>query len=112
MDDKELIAAKLGFLSAEEMEAYHDLCRGYFEDGTILTKDLCEKHVKGYELDKLLHMPREQRLEEKIYYDFGGLVECVKLGDTEKVQYLKSLIDSQLFELDKCYTKKDHKTMK
>ena len=65
MDDKELIAAKLGFLSAEEMEAYHDLCRGYFEDGTILTKDLCEKHVKGYELDKLLHMPREQRLEEK-----------------------------------------------
>lgn len=46
MDDKELIAAKLGFLSAEEMEAYHDLCRGYFEDGTILTKDLCESMLK------------------------------------------------------------------
>lgn len=112
MDDKELIAAKLGFESAEEMDAYYDLCKGYFEDDTIMTKALCEKHVKGYELEKLLHMPREDRLEGKIYFDFGGLVECVKLGDNEKVQYLKSLIDSQLAELDKCYAIKDQKTMK
>lgn len=112
MEDKELIATKLGFASVEEKEAYYDLCRGYFEDDTILTKNLCEKFVKGYELDKLLHLPRWERLEEKIYYDFQGLVECVKLGDTEKVQNFKTLIDFQLSELDKCYATKEHKTMK
>ncbi len=112
MDDKELTAIRLGFSSTEEMEAYYDLCRGYFEDGAILTKDLCEKFVKDWELDKFLHMPRTRRLEEKIYYDFGGLVECVKLGDTEKVQHLKLLIDSQLSELGKCYAVEEKKTTK
>lgn len=112
MEDKELIANKLGFESSDEMEAYYDLCRGHFEDDTIMTKDLCEKHVKGYGLDKFLHLPREERLEEKIYYDFGGLVECVKLGDEKRVQYLKYLVDSQLSELDKCCAVQAQKSMK
>ncbi len=111
MDDKDLIAAKLGFTSAEEMEKYHDICRGYFDDGVSMTKDLCEKFVKDWSLEELLHVSKEERLEKKIYYDFGGLVECTKLGDNEKVQYLKALIDSELSELDKCYATKDQKSL-
>lgn len=112
MDSKELIAAKLGFTSAEEMEAYHDLCRGDFKEGIVMTKEVCKRHIDGSGFEELLNAPREERLEKKIYFDFGGLVECVKMGYAESVQQLKSLIDYELSELDKCCATKDQKTMK
>ena len=112
MDDKELIAAKLGFTSAEEMEAYHDLCRGDFKDGIVMTKEVCERHINGSGFEELLNAPREERLEKKVFFDFGGLVECVKAGDTEGVQKLKSLIDYELSELDKCCAIEDQKSLK
>ncbi len=112
MDDKELIAAKLGFSSAEEMEAYHDLCRGDFKEGIVMTKEICAKHIDGSGFENLLTAPREERLEKKLFFDFGGLVESAKAGDSESVTKLKSLIDFELSELDKCCAIEDHKTMK
>ena len=111
MDEKEHLAIKLGFESAEEMEKYHDLCRGDFKDGIIMTKEVCTKHITGSGFEDLLNVPREERLEKKIYFDFGGLVECAKMGDDESAQKLKSLIDFELSELSKCYDAKEQKTL-
>ena len=111
MDEKEFLAIKLGFESAEEMEKYHDLCRGDFKDDIAMTKELCTNHIIENGFEDLLNAPREERLEKKIYFDFGGLVECVKMGDDESVQQLKSLIDFELSELNKCYDAKEKKML-
>ena len=111
IEDKEFVAIKLGFESTEEMEKYYDLCRGNFKDGIIMTKELCTKHITENGFGDLLNAPREERLEKKIYFDFGGLIESVKMGDDESVQQLKSLIDFELSELNKCYEVKEQKTL-
>ena len=88
IEDKEFVAIKLGFESTEEMEKYYDLCRGNFKDGIIMTKELCTKHITENGFGDLLNAPRE-----------------------ESVQQLKSLIDFELSELNKCYEVKEQKTL-
>ncbi len=111
MEDKEIMALKLGFESTEEMEAYYDLCRGEFKPGIVMTKDLCDELVMDNEWKDLLYASREERLQKKLFCDFGGLVEATKAGDTESIQQLKSLIDFELSELNKCYEIKGKKTL-
>ena len=102
MDNEELMAIKLGFESAEEMEKYYDLCRGQFKEGILMTKELCAKHIIDNEREHLLNAPREDRLATKLVDDFCGLVESVRVGDYETEQEVKSLIDFELTELRKC----------
>ncbi len=112
MNDKELIAVKLGFTSAEEMEAYYDLCRGTYKPGVVMTKDMCEQVVIDDGWAELLNAPRETRLEEKLNSDFGALIEAMRVSDESADQEIKDLIDFELSELRKCYAIKEQKSMK
>jgi len=108
--DDEVIARGLGFESAEEMEKYYDLCRGDFKTGVLMTKELCAKHVHDQEWEHLLNASKGDRLETKLFWDFGGLVEGAKGGiSKEELNSLKSLIDFELDELDKYYAELDRK---
>lgn len=111
MEDKEAMAVKLGFGSSEEMEAYYDLCRGEFKPEILMTKELCDKYLMDNGLKESLNLPRDERLEKKLLWDFGGLIECTKMGDNEGIQQLKSLIDFELLELDKYCEIRDKKTL-
>ena len=102
MEEKDIIAIKLGFESAEEMERYYDLCRGAFKDGVIMTKELCAQEIIGNGWEELLDAPREVRLEEKLKFDFGGLVESMRFADDGSDQKLKALIEFELSELRDC----------
>lgn len=112
MEEKDIIAIKLGFESAEEMEKYHDLCRGAFKDGVIMTKELCAREIIGNGWEELLEAPREDRLEEKLRFDFDGLIESMRFADDGSAQRLKALIEFELSELRKCYANREKKPMR
>ena len=103
LEDKKLIATKLGFESVEEMEAYHELCRGYFYEDAVLTKELCSEFIIDNDWEDLVSMPREDRLEKKLFLDFGGLIESMRFDPDETEKNFRDLIEFELEELRTCH---------
>lgn len=112
MEDRELMAIQLGFESAEEMEAYHDLCRGMFKENVAMTKERCQSEVIGNGWENLITASKAERLEKKLEFDFGGLVESMRFEADETEQSIRNLINFELSELRKCYGIEDKKTIK
>lgn len=96
----------LGFESVEEMQIYHDLCRGDFKDNIPMTKELCARYIADNKWGHLLSAPRDKRLRAKLEFDFCGLLETIESGLPENIKSAKQVIDYELKELEKYYDEK------
>ena len=115
MNNEEMIANKLGFESAEEMERYYDLCWATFKPEAIIgkhiTKASAEEEIKRNGMEALLNSDREERLFEVASFKFDGLTECIRTGDEQGEQYFRQQIDFLLSEAKKCISNKNSRKM-
>lgn len=108
--DKKMIAKKLGFNSLEELEIFYDLHRDNLKNEIKSTKELYTKIIIDNEWETLLDAPRERILETKLYFDFDGLLEAIRMGNETLEKELKELISYELSELKNCYANKKNKS--
>ena len=109
MDD-EMIAKELGFVSAEEMDKYYDLCWMMFKSDAIkekkITKELAEEMVRDNDLEDLLTQNKEDRLFESAKWLFDGLTEAIRMGNEEEERVYKEDIEFILSEAKKSVKKR------
>ncbi len=115
MNNEEMIANKLGFESAEEMEKYYDLCWAEFYPEAILakriTKSQAVESVKRNEWEHLLNVDREERLFAMADFQFDGLIESMRAGDERCEQSFRDKMEYLLSEAKKCISNKHAKKM-
>ena len=110
MYEQEIMARKLGFESAEEMEKYYDLCLPIYKQGAHPTKELCQKDVVDEGLEELLSVPREERLRSMALKYYETMLLGIEYHEEEShIDYCRKIAESYVEKLRE-YVNEDVKT--